>query len=412
MRILTVSTYVTNNRIPMLSQCKSGFGYMVYDIAKSIAKTEQMDALLTNYRYDSFNADGINFLKSRYHLFLKNLFSCCNICLPLKLYYKFKPSLRLFVRIVYFWLLSGYYKKVIKEGGYDIVHIHGCGFYEEYLIEICKSLHQKFVITLHGLDSFSDSVVLEKAGKKFERYLLQRVVAGEFPITVISSGIKKIIENEYKVNNCKGINVVCNAFSFVEGNNKKTVNVRETYGLPGDAKILLCVGNICQRKNQKQVIDAFHHLAAVIKQNVYVLFLGRDIEPEYHFAEYANSSSEKEHFVVCGNIDKEIIPSYYRQANGVILLSISEGFGLSLIEGMHFGLPCLTFEDLDAFDDIYSDSSVIGIKGRNVESVAKGLEALFTRKWNQEEIKLHSVKFEASTMAALYIKSYKKIIAQ
>lgn len=214
MRILTVTTYVTNNNIPLLSQCKSGFGYMVYDIAKSIAKTEHMDMLLTNYRHDSFEVDNINFIKGNFVCFFKNIFKCCNLLLPFRLLRRFKPSLRLFIRIIYFWLISGYYKTVIKNGKFDIVHIHGCGFYEEFLIDICKKLNQKFVITLHGLDSFSDSVVLEPAGKKYERYLLRRVIDGEFPITVISSGIKRVVLQEYGVKECEGITVICNAFSF------------------------------------------------------------------------------------------------------------------------------------------------------------------------------------------------------
>lgn len=412
MKILTVSTYVTNNAISLLARCKSGFGYMVYDIAKSIAKTEQMDMLLTNYRYNDFEADGIHYIKSRFYLFFCSLFSCCNITVPIKLALRFKPSLRLFVRIVYFWLLSGYYKNIIKRGNYDIVHIHGCGFYEEYLIEICQRLNQRFVITLHGLDSFSDSVVLEPAGKKYERNLLQRVANGEFPITIISSGIKRIILNEFNLDYCDGLNVICNSFSFSENNHQATLNIRSVYGLAQNACVLLYVGNICCRKNQKQIIDAFPYLTEELRKKTYVLFLGRDIETGYSFKEYVNKNEYKDHFIVCGNVDKELVPFYYQQANGVVLLSISEGFGLSLIEGMHFGLPCLTFDDLDAYEDIYNEKAVIGMHERKDESVAKGLEQLLTSQWDSEVIMSCSVKFEPEAMAEKYIDCFKKIIAQ
>ena len=75
------------------------------------------------------------------------------------------------------------------------------------------------------------------------------------------------------------------------------------------------------------------------------------------------------------------MPDYYNQADGVVLLSVAEGFGLSLIEGMHFGLPCMMPDDLDAFEDIYTPESVVCISKRKDKDLAVGLEELFRRVW-------------------------------
>lgn len=214
MKILQISPYTTCNDVPLLSQCKSGFGYMTYDIAHSLSEKAEVDALLFNYRYDGFEHGGINFKSASMGLFLKNIFSCSNPLIPLRLWLKYRMRMRTLLRIVYYWLVSGYYYKVIKDGKYDIVHMHGCGFADELWMDVCRRAGQKFVVTLHGLNSFSDSVNLEPAGKRYERDFLKRVVDGEFPITVISSGIKKTVMNEYGVKECDGISVVCNAFSF------------------------------------------------------------------------------------------------------------------------------------------------------------------------------------------------------
>lgn len=86
-----------------------------------------------------------------------------------------------------------------------------------------------------------------------------------------------------------------------------------------------------------------------------------------------------DHFIECGYVDKEYMPLYYKQANAIALLSVSEGFGLSLIEGMHYGLPCISFDDIDAFEDIYDERAMVGVNSHENESVAKGLETLLTK---------------------------------
>ena len=217
MKILQIAPYMTCNDVPLLNQCKAGFGYMVYDIAHSLTDVSNVEALLYNYRYSSFKHEDIVFIPMSFSLFFRNFFHCGNPLIPIRLWWKYRMYFRTIVRMAYLWFLSGYLFKVIKEGEYDIVHIHGCGLMDDILMDACKRAKQKFVVTLHGLNSFSDSVSLEPAGKQYERDFLQRVVKGEFPITVISTGIKRTIENTYGVKDIPNLYVVCNAFSFRGG---------------------------------------------------------------------------------------------------------------------------------------------------------------------------------------------------
>ena len=411
MKILFLSSYTTNNEIPLLSQCKSGFGYMTYDIAKGVAKTERVDALLLNYRYDSFVVDNIHFKENSVSLFLRNIYHCCSPWIVFRLWRGYRMSIRSLVRITYCWLASGRYYQLIKEEDYDIVHIHGCELYDEIYVDICRRLNRKFVITLHGLNSFSDSVDLERAGKKYEKDFLGRVVNGEFPITVISSGIKKTIQNYYGIKKCDNISVICNSFSFEESKQAyNVVDIRVKCHIPENAKIILYVGNVSRNKNQEQLIRAFDLLPTEVKDNSFILFCGRNIEAGYQLDDMVKASGYKERLILCGNIDKELMPAYFKQADAVVLLSIVEGFGLSLIEGMHFGLPCMTFEDLDAFEDIYDENAVVALSSRDDKTVAEGLLRLVTSEWDKEKIILHSRKFENKAMTDNYINQYKEIV--
>lgn len=411
MKILFLSSYTTNNEIPLLSQCKSGFGYMTYDIAKGVAKTERVDALLLNYRYASFVVDNIHFKENSISSFLRNIFHCCSPWIVFCLWRKYRMSIRSLVRIIYCWLASGRYYQLIKKENYDIVHIHGCEFYNEIYQDIFSRVNQKYVVTLHGLNSFSEIIDLEPAGKRYERDFLGRVVKGEFSITVISSGIKKTIQNHFCADKCDNISVICNSFSFeVSGKTQDVVDVRAKYHIPENAKIVLYVGNVSRNKNQEQLIRVFDLLPTEIKDTTYVLFCGRNIEAGYLLDDMVNTSASKKHLVLCGNIDKELMPCYFKQADSVALLSKAEGFGLSLIEGMHFGLPCMTFEDLDAFEDIYDENAVVALSSRDDKTVAEGLQRLVTSEWDKEKIILHSRKFENKAMTDNYINQYKEIV--
>lgn len=399
---------MTCDSVSLLSQCKSGFGYMVYDIAHSLTEYAEVDGLLFNYRNRAFEQGGITFKSASIELFMLNVFLCSSPFIPFKLWRKYRMRLRTIIRLIYCWLITGYYYKLIKSESYDIVHIHGCGFTDELWMDVCRRCNTPFVVTLHGLNSFSESVNLEPAGKRYERDFLARVVNGEFPITVISSGIKQKTCDSYLVDRCDHIHVVCNSFSFGDFDGT-TFDVRKKYGIPENSKIILYVGNISRNKNQEQLIRAIDLLPNEIMENVYVLFLGRNIESEYNLDDIVSQSKYHSHLILCGNVDKKDIPSYYLESDGVVLLSYAEGFGLSLIEGMHFGLPCMTFEDLDAYEDIYDESAVIGLDNRTDKCVAEGIERLINRNWNHEAIKKYSSKFNRSAMASNYLNVYKKI---
>ena len=167
---------------------------------------------------------------------------------------------------------------------------------------------------------------------------------------------------------------------------------------------------MCHRKNQGQLIKAFNLIPEQLAGKVYVLFLGGEIENGYRIEELAKGTRYENHFIACGVVDKELVSQYYAQGNAVALMSLSEGFGLSLIEGMHFGLPCITFTDVDAYEDISDENAMVGVKEHTDEAVAKGLVFIMTYNWDKELIKAYSKKFESDNMAKQYVDVYKREI--
>lgn len=403
-----ITPYVTITSRPEFSRNKTGFGYMVYDIAKAVARIEQVDVLCTDSRGEGFVQENITFLARSFWLIFSNILHCLPISILFRLKKKYRMRRGALLRLTYYWLISGYVKKVLKKGNYDVVHVHGCGFSGTLWDAVCKKCGVKIVYTLHGLNSFSDTVMMEPAGKMYERDFLQQTADGLHHISVISTGMKKMIENTYN-KQCENTVVITNSFSFHNSlGGGKIIDIKMIYDIPNDSKILLYVGNVSLNKNQRALVSAFPLMENSICEKTWVLFLGRYSDDD-DIIDQINQSKYKEHLILCGAIDKEKVAEYFEQADATVLLSVAEGFGLSLIEGMHFGLPCIMPKDLDAFEDIYDECAMIPVSDRNETTVATALQMLLTREWDKEKITKCSEKFESERMAENYCKLYNKV---
>lgn len=403
-----LTPYVTLKSHPEFMKNQTGFGYMVNDIAKAIGKIESVEVLASDSFGNEFEVDGVKYLDRSIKNIICSILHCLSPFSFLSLWIKYRMSGGALLRIVYYWLMTGYLCRLLETQKYDIVHIHGCSFRTELWMKVCQLCNQKFVVTLHGLNSFSDTIKLEPAGKQYERDFLRRVVDGEFPITVISTGIKRLIQKTFNAGDCNNITVVCNSINIPT--DSTTLLVRNKYGIPDDAKVILYVGNISQNKNQAQMVRAFELLPEDIKERTWVLFCGKDHTGDGVLKELISQSNHQSHLILCGGIEKTMMPAYYMAANGTALLSIAEGFGLSLIEGMHFGLPCMMFKDMDAFEDIYNDCAVLAPQNREDSAVAHTIESLLTMEWDKNFIKEYLKKFESKAMAKKYVEIYYSII--
>ena len=188
------------------------------------------------------------------------------------------------------------------------------------------------------------------------------------------------------------------------------MSIREKYNIPQEAKVLLYVGNISRNKNQVQMVRAYSRLPEVLQKNTWVLFCGKNAGGDASLEKLIERGETASHLVLCGGIDREKMEDFYHAADGVVLLSYAEGFGLSLIEGMHFGLPCVMPNDLDAYEDIYSPVAVVAISDRSDEAAAEGIRQLLSRGWDKKGIRSYSARFASQTMAQNYINVYKHMV--
>jgi glycosyltransferase involved in cell wall biosynthesis len=409
MKVLYLVSYITILGEKEFIKNITGYGLMVRDIADYVSRAGvEVDvfgsSLITKgKKYRHFNilhrtwADIFFHLKPYYFVKMLHFVKC------------FHPSLRHIIRVMYFFLSVGYLEDVLRNGNYDLVHIHGIGSYAKAYIDCCERLGIRYLVTLHGLNSFSESLSLEKSEKQIERDFLYKAYKNIVPLTVISTGMLKVIKNYLNVQGeIDNFHVITNG-TDVTRKYEGILDIRQKYSISQNRKIMLSVGNICGRKNQSQIVRAFALLPNEIKEDLSILFLGNDTTGG-ELKRLIDEKGFKDTLILCGNVNKNDMKSYYQQANFTILVSLSEGFGLSIIEGFVYGLPNLTFANLDAVQDLFDKKTMLTLADRSDTALADGITQMLSTDWDKEYIKSYAKNFSLEHMAQEYVNIYQKIM--
>jgi len=409
MKILQFPSYITINGISSFSRNITGYGYMSIDIAISIASADIETDLITNGNITKgLTYKKINILKRTWWDITSNL-RLSDFWNAIKAIVKDKISFKKMPHYMLYHISMGYFKKVLLNNKYDLVHIHGIGPATLPIISTCKKCNVKYLVTLHGLNSFSDSVKVSEKHRQLEKDFLKQAHLQKIPVTVISTGIRNTIMDYLNVAESDTFFVVTNGCNTIIDPKQKHIDIRTTYNIPENKMIGVCVGNIVERKNQVQIVRAFSLLPDNIKNKLIILFLGRDLTNGL-FEKEIKKSGQQDNLITCGNIPKEDVAAYYNQADFNIVASISEGFGLSMIEGFSHGLPTITFSDLDAIPDLYHEKAMVLVNERTDEALAQGIEQITSMDWDKQFIQNYAQNFSLELMAENYINVYDKII--
>ena len=186
--------------------------------------------------------------------------------------------------------------------------------------------------------------------------------------------------------------------------------LREKYGIPNDANVLICVGSIGQRKNQVQIIRAYQLLPDKYKEKLYIILAGKN-----NIKGYINKEIEKtnikDRVIITGFVDKNTLAELYEISDANIVVSKSEGFGLSIIEAGYFGLPTIMYKDLDAYEDVYFKGGFTIVENREDENVKDAIIETFNTDWNKNFIK-REVEKNKNDLKNQYIRFYNDAIKE
>ena len=400
MRVLILAPYVFDKRFSEFTKNRTGFGIMVNDIFHAIS--QESEAYLLSYVLTKGHG---NILPHTLWSILRNI-NFKDVMQAIKWALRYKQSLTGRIRYAFYCINKGMVRKTIKKLQPDIVHIHSVNFQTKTFIEVCEELETPYIVTLHGLIGFDEELNAPLWEKEYKAELLLHCAKQNIPVTVISTGIKKRIENSYTKKECSNIVVVSNATTLkVDTQVVINRNLREEFSIPPNAKIAISVGSIYPNKNQMQIVEAVSLLPYDQRKNLYVFFCGVDWT-NGAIQQRIDALGLQSNVIILGFVPHQELCEIYTQADLNILASINEGFGLSIVESFVNGLPTVTFSDLDAIPDLYDVNAMLLCEDRSTETLADRISKAIHTDWDKNAIKEHGKKFSIDAMAKKYIQVY------
>lgn len=404
MKVLFVTPYIYAPDFDEHSKNKTGFGIMVHDISNAVSRLSN-EVLVTTHTFgpkricDGFSITENSLFKNLIHGRYKGLFKF------IKNLKKSNIPLKAVIKNLYYYLNLGYIEYLIKTEKPDIVHIHGCSSVLNEITEVCRKHNVKFIVTLHGL--LQDDPAAGEYLKQIEREFIRNSSVENIPVTVISSRMKeRFLSEYYGADSNENVAVITNAIDV--SHKKNTFNLRGKLGVGENTRIILSVGNICKLKNQIQTVKAFSLLPSALKENTVLVLVGA-ARDGYSISEDIDSLGLSDKVFCVGFVPRDELNNYYSAADITVTASITEGFGIPIIEGYVYGVPCVTFADLDAVPDVFDESAMLLCRERSDETLAETINKALNTQWDKDKIKSHAEKYSLEAMAQKYQQMYLKL---
>ncbi len=250
----------------------------------------------------------------------------------------------------------------------DIVHVHGIGFFSDFLIATKFFHKKKIVVSTHGGIFHTKKIAIMK---KIYFNIIQKIILG-FADRVIAVSkndkllFEKIMKNVTLVEN--GVNTD----NFFVGKKKKNT--------------FLYLGRFSKNKQVEKIIETF----ALLKSDYELIIAGTDWEKLLE-----NYKSKAEEFNIANKVKFVINPSseetkaLYASSEYFVSASRYEGFGIALVEGMASGCKAIVQKN-EGFGNIIND----GINGYFVnyadpKNAVKKIEKIIVE--NKQEISKNAI---------------------
>jgi len=156
---------------------------------------------------------------------------------------------------------------------------------------------------------------------------------------------------------------------------KRKTNLKK-YGVKGD--FLLYVGTLQPRKNLNKLIEAFSRLGG---QDLKLVIVGKK---GWLYKEIFGKVKElglTKKVIFTGYVPYEELSAFYQQAQCFVLVSLYEGFGLPVLEAMHYGCPVVA-SNVSSLPEVVGQAGIL-VDPNNIEDIARGIKKAIQ---NREEL--------------------------
>ncbi len=233
------------------------------------------------------------------------------------------------------------------------------------LLNLCNSAplnYKNSIVTLHDLAFLENPNWFSFFFRKWYKFMIPKIAKNAKHILTVSQFSKSEI--------AKKLSIEENEISIIyNGLNSELLNYTPKKSkFKTDKKIILTVGSINPRKNIKPLIEGYSNLNL---SNYELLVVGGK-----------SSNFKKESFSLkndsvkfLGHLTDNELWDLYNEADIFILPSLYEGFGIPVLEALHFNCTILV-NDLEIFKELYTTFTLNYTKGNRSKHYKESLSTL------------------------------------
>ena len=286
------------------------------------------------------------------------------------------------------------FNKFIIEEKIDIIH---CQCMKTIKFSVLSKLLNRKIKLIHTVHDTRIYRKLRSLDIWIDKIFVNKIIA-------ISSAVKNDIISK-KIQDSK-IEIVYNAIDLEKFRSKSNKLIN---------KDSIVIGNVARLIPKKKGQDVLIKAISILKNNypnIKCLLAGNPPKGQEKNIYYLNKMSEelgvKENVYILGNIND--IPNFLNEIDIFVMPSRYDGFGISLIEAMSMGIPCIA-SNIDGPKEILKDNKFgLLFTSEDYNDLAEKIESIINKSYecNQEEIKkyIHE-NYEIKSMVKHLIEVYK-----
>jgi glycosyltransferase involved in cell wall biosynthesis len=289
---------------------------------------------------------------------------------------------------------------------FDVVHFLRPSLHIFFWILKVRRVARNIVVTFHGAPEEKRIPIYRTFHTVFMRWFI--ACFGQFFIDAaiaVSKGACRQIEHYYHLNPRK-IHSIYNGvdarFRPLEDSERSAGEklFAERYGIR--TPYILTIARMDPHKNIHRLIEAFFSLKK--RKNIphTLVIVGKKHEPRYSnlVTSLVESSPLRDSVIIVPFVDGQDLPILYSLADGFAFVSLSEGFGLPLVEAMACGTPTLT-SDASILPEIAGGAAIL-VDPWSEKAIEDGLDTLiFERDIRQNLRKKGIARAHAFTWKAM-----------
>ncbi len=221
--------------------------------------------------------------------------------------------------------------RLLRRGGYDFCLVTAANrrFPRKCPIPVLGTVHDLAQCRVEGKYDSRRNFYLNHVLARWVRDGAARVVA-------ISQSTRADIERFWRIPPQR-IGVLYNGLTLAE---REEPGFLARHGLEAGRYILYVSRLEHPGKNHLRLIEAYEGLPGELTSRYDLVLVGAPWKKTEVLEEHVRHSPLRDRIHFTGFTPSEMLPEAYRGAAAYVFPSCYEGFGLSLVEAMHYGVPC------------------------------------------------------------------------